>query len=366
MRRITLPTLLLLCAFQTAAAQITITRADIEAQLTRPAITATYEGQSADGLEAIVAARGTGQTWDLRGIAFEKTFQGTIRPAVLPVPGSDDPHFATANFVQANELGLEAGADSVSYTYSLLQDDAYLLLGVAGEADFDGDGQKELMKLRFRPGNRLMKLPMTMGTAWEGTTAMEMEAMGFTFTTQIEETNEVVGAGDLLTPLPGGGTRSDQALMVWTRSISISSLFPGMPEMRDTSYTVTFTTLTGVGASIELDAEGTPVGVSYSVEEMPSTGNESDELPGGVALHPAHPNPFNPQTTLPFTLEQAGAVRLEVFDVLGRRVATLVDEVRPAGDHVVQWEAGGLPSGTYVSRLTAGGQVRTRLLTLHK
>jgi hypothetical protein len=57
---------------------------------------------------------------------------------------------------------------------------------------------------------------------------------------------------------------------------------------------------------------------------------------------------------------------LRVYDVTGRRVATLVDEVRPAGDHVATWHAGGLASGVYFYRLRVDGVVHTRRLVLLK
>jgi flagellar hook assembly protein FlgD len=74
------------------------------------------------------------------------------------------------------------------------------------------------------------------------------------------------------------------------------------------------------------------------------------------------PNPFNPTTTIGFTVPAAAPVRLQVFDLRGRLVATLVDEELRAGQHEVIWtgsDASGreVPSGVYLSRLAAGGKV---------
>jgi hypothetical protein len=63
------------------------------------------------------------------------------------------------------------------------------------------------------------------------------------------------------------------------------------------------------------------------------------------------PNPFNPTTTFSFDLPEASEVRLDVYDVLGRRVATLVDASLPAGSHYTVWDASGFPSGMYFGRL---------------
>lgn len=90
------------------------------------------------------------------------------------------------------------------------------------------------------------------------------------------------------------------------------------------------------------------------------------ELPARATLHPNYPNPFNPATLIPYSLPSGGQVRIEVYDVLGRRIAILVDAVRPAGRHELTFEAGNLPSGTYVVRLQAAGATDTRILTLTK
>jgi hypothetical protein len=78
----------------------------------------------------------------------------------------------------------------------------------------------------------------------------------------------------------------------------------------------------------------------------------------------AAPNPFNPATTLRFALATAGLARLEVFDLAGRRVATLCDEVRAAGPHAVTWQPQDLGSGVYLARLTTREGTTTARLTL--
>ncbi len=83
------------------------------------------------------------------------------------------------------------------------------------------------------------------------------------------------------------------------------------------------------------------------------------------ALANAYPNPFNPSTTLQFTLREAGDVELSVFDLIGRHVRTLASGYFEAGSHDVQFEAGNLPSGTYLYRLeTATGPVSGTLILL--
>lgn len=93
---------------------------------------------------------------------------------------------------------------------------------------------------------------------------------------------------------------------------------------------------------------------------------DSGELSHTFSLTQNYPNPFNPSTEISFTLDRAGDVRLEVFDMLGRRVAVLVNEARPAGHAAVRFDAHALPSGTYFYRLESDGNVLVRPMTLIK
>jgi hypothetical protein len=105
------------------------------------------------------------------------------------------------------------------------------------------------------------------------------------------------------------------------------------------------------------------VGDPELVEEAAET------LPQPFALLPNYPNPFNPATRLVFTTPRSGVVTVELYDVAGRLVRTLVDEVRPAGRHEVLWngvdDSGrALSSGVYFARMRADGFEQTRKMTL--
>jgi hypothetical protein len=80
-------------------------------------------------------------------------------------------------------------------------------------------------------------------------------------------------------------------------------------------------------------------------------------------LHPA-PNPVGARTRLGFAVPVAGRVTLTVFDVSGRAVARLLDEVLDAGRHSVTWDAAGVASGVYYARIAAGGDRRSQKLVV--
>jgi PKD repeat protein len=93
---------------------------------------------------------------------------------------------------------------------------------------------------------------------------------------------------------------------------------------------------------------------------------QKPDFPDRVTLSQNYPNPFNPRTTIAFNLVTEAHVTLEVFNVAGQRVATLVNEMRPAGPHVVEFNASGFSSGIYVYRLVAGDVVEQKKMVLLK
>ncbi len=98
---------------------------------------------------------------------------------------------------------------------------------------------------------------------------------------------------------------------------------------------------------------------------------ETTTMPKRTALLPNYPNPFNPSTKIAFDLTGPTYVRLEIFDLAGRRVTTLVNEQTPGGRHVATWDGRDdrgrtQASGAYFYRLTAGNVMLTRPLTMLK
>ena len=89
-----------------------------------------------------------------------------------------------------------------------------------------------------------------------------------------------------------------------------------------------------------------------------------DVLPSEDELFQNYPNPFNPSTVISFDIPKESFVSLDIYNALGQEIARLVNETRPAGRYSVTFDAGNLPSGLYVSRLTAGGFSATKKMVL--
>lgn len=90
------------------------------------------------------------------------------------------------------------------------------------------------------------------------------------------------------------------------------------------------------------------------------------EMPTAYSLNQNYPNPFNPTTTISYSLPRSSFVDLRVYDLLGRNVATLVQNEQSAGTHSAVFDAKGLASGVYVYTLKAGDFTATKSLVLVK
>lgn len=94
--------------------------------------------------------------------------------------------------------------------------------------------------------------------------------------------------------------------------------------------------------------------------------NDPVTTPNKFELEQNYPNPFNPSTTIRFTIPEKSNVTLKVFDMLGREVTTLVNEVKDAGTHKVTFDASNLTSGMYLYTINAGNFTATKKMILVK
>jgi hypothetical protein len=93
---------------------------------------------------------------------------------------------------------------------------------------------------------------------------------------------------------------------------------------------------------------------------------QGNEVPGRYTLYQSYPNPFNPAALIKFDIPRTSAVKLIVFDLLGREVATLVNDELKAGKYKIDWNASSFASGVYLYKLTAGDFTETKKMILLK
>ncbi|MGA9115520.1 MAG: T9SS type A sorting domain-containing protein [Bacteroidota bacterium] len=115
----------------------------------------------------------------------------------------------------------------------------------------------------------------------------------------------------------------------------------------------------------QTDLDGT-VHYSDAVSVETVTGVAGSPLPEAFSLEQNYPNPFNPSTTIRFAVPEEASVRLEVFNLLGERLAVLLEGIVQPGYHALPFHGEGLSSGTYFLRLTAGQGSFLRKMVLAK
>ncbi|MFQ5568590.1 MAG: DUF1501 domain-containing protein [Rhodothermales bacterium] len=104
--------------------------------------------------------------------------------------------------------------------------------------------------------------------------------------------------------------------------------------------------------------------LGFVTDPATPTAVESEPIPESFKLYQNYPNPFNPSTTITYTLNRTEHVTVRIFDVQGRLIQTLVDDMQPAGSHSLAFNAGHLASGAYFYRLQTADGARTRQMTL--
>lgn len=122
------------------------------------------------------------------------------------------------------------------------------------------------------------------------------------------------------------------------------------------------------GAELTLTGYDT-AGANILITHINTSTEQLQELPTLATLDGNYPNPFTPATNIQYALSDDATVRLDITDLLGRSVTTLVDAWQAARSYIVTWDgttdSGGLaPGGVYIYRLTANGRMQTRQLTL--
>jgi hypothetical protein len=340
-------------ALQLAVAQITITVDDVSKKLT---IGNTLDNHT-DSLTTQANIGGKGSTsWDFSGLNNSSTQSLTSvslasTPFVAQFPGA----------THALQTTLTVPGTSISGTGYL-----YLILGsnLLNPGSMGGANTGlgfATLQTADSPPDVTYGLPSTLGSTWTSayteTQTIALNSVPVQTTTTTHNAKYVVDAFGPL-KIPGG------SIYDALRIKKVDSLATGK--------SVTYIFLSKSGASVQLSARdpaspdtGT-IGVRSVAWSGPTvTAVQTPEgIPSAYALLQNFPNPFNPTTVVRYEVPVAGNVQLTVYDVLGREVATLVNETEPAGIHEVRFDAVGLASGVYLYRMQAGGFVQTRSMML--
>jgi len=213
-----------------------------------------------------------------------------------------------------------------------------------------------------------------------------------------------IDSGDPLSPLDPDGTIADMGVFSFDQSIPVELVSFTAELSRDIAFLkwITATETNNSGFEIErrqdnsgwekigfVEGHGTTTEPnSYSFEDKNiSTGiylyrlkqidyNGSFEysievklevsVPSEFSLEQNYPNPFNPETKIKYSVPQASQIQIKVYDILGNKIETLVNEEKSVGTYEITWNAENLPSGVYFYQLKAGEFVQTKKMLLMK
>ncbi|MBZ0204204.1 MAG: T9SS type A sorting domain-containing protein [Ignavibacteria bacterium] len=124
-----------------------------------------------------------------------------------------------------------------------------------------------------------------------------------------------------------------------------------------------------VSTSLNYSADGVIDLIIYDDSpggNTPSVNMDDLTIPKSYELSQNYPNPFNPSTTIEYSIPNNAEVTLKIYDILGKEVATLVNEFKSTGTYIVNWNASNYSSGPYFYRLTAGDYTQTKKMFLVK
>jgi len=141
-----------------------------------------------------------------------------------------------------------------------------------------------------------------------------------------------------------------------------------------TNWTTAYTQAGAVWQDIDFTVvngcpKGWAVGTGGVISKMRTTtgiSNFNSEIPESFLLKQNFPNPFNPTTNINFSIPKTGFVSLKIYDIAGKEVADLVNEVKSAGNYIVGFNAANLPSGAYFYRIESSNFVDTKKMLLIK
>jgi hypothetical protein len=350
-----------------------------------------------DGNHLDTFDQGTSSDWGWRDLAWDGTYLyasdeyelAVIDPATgqkideLPMPTSislplralawdpETDHFWSANFgsniIEFDRTGQTLAAYANSYViYGMAWDDAsedgpWLWV-------FSQDGTPQLQISQFDPSTGTYTGVVFYAVDHSG--GDDALAGGMCFTTEWEPSLGIVFGlvqdspdmvqGYEITPFSQWLTLDPMSGILGPSEdidLTITIDFTGDGIIPDTTYQAIITIYSNSPETPEI-----PVTVVFSPQNR--VDDEDYDLPVEFSLFQNYPNPFNPSTEIKFGLPQQSDVRIEVFNILGQRVINLFDGRLPAGFHNVRWNASNSSSGIYYYKITAGGFVDIKKMTL--
>ncbi|MBI3195244.1 MAG: T9SS type A sorting domain-containing protein [Ignavibacteriae bacterium] len=356
----------------TISAQITITTSDVEGAMINTEWLSVSDSLS--GTHDLGTASSSAQSWNFSSIPLAPTAnRDTIK--YLSAAG----HLRAEEFPDADictEVSLSqsiGGGYTMTYTITFYSgatsDGGYLLGGVTRmqispppPPGFPYPADTTIL-MKFRQMG--FPLPLTLGTTHHRIDTMTSPDGEVDIT---EKWWDVNGFGSMV--FPGGTTKQVIRLVYDEIETNIDEDNKITVDPKERSIIFYALDLTSIEFEVDTTYTGGPTTVKsydYDVKTgVVGVKEVAGVIPESFELSQNYPNPFNPTTKFEFQIAQEEFVTLKVYDMLGREVATLMNQQLHPATYQASWDASTMPSGMYVYRLTAGNFVQTRKMLLTK
>ncbi len=340
-----------------AFSQISLTSSDVQSFYAPGKSWRFLENSNLSTTFNVGTTSSSAQSWTLPTITYTDTARmDNVLPSETPYASK----FPKATHAQ-RAIQISGGSTSTYYQFSRMTTDSLFSLGDALRIQRAGTDTTEST---FHIGLDMV-LPFTYGKSFTNRDSIPIAPGSYI----IRRTTDVCDAfGTVVVP---GGTF--QALRKKQTIIS-QTFYGGVQFSADTSVQFSFLTKEGYETDItpkDKNPSGSTIpitGISYVTITTTPTGiaGKSQTLPTEPFLAQNYPNPFNPTTTISYQLPAVSALTLNVYDVLGREVARLVNGVQSAGSHSINFDGSSFRSGVYFYRIQAGAYHDTKKLILVK
>ncbi len=359
-------------------AQITLTADDFRAQ-TGASFTEWYAGnghtalpEDLTALEGIIRSAGTAAVFDFSSITPILGAFSENEYIALPADSLDLPGYAGSFLDRATDVWKVSSPNIPDvFIYRRITNDSLAWLGNGLWQDTNQDDVPDAVVSRFAPAKLQAALPLALGVSWQSDIThltVVSTPLGVFEVPGVQEVHDIAvdGYGTLVThqgQYPCLRIRINQ---------TITHLDGTVEELGGWSYLTADLVQLGVFYSQLVPADPTLIDFDIQqpkfitlfgeVQDPVDTAVAAGYLPTHMLLESNFPNPFQQSTTIPFTLEAPAHVRLQVFDMLGRTVDTVLDETRAPGHHRAVWQPAGLASGLYLYRFEFDGVGAQRIM----
>ena len=355
----------LFVAFQSVvSAQITVTTSDL-ANFFEPG-TSWFVYQNEDSIETMdvgSASSSAAQTWTMPAVTFiigDSSRLDNVSPSATPYAAK----FPEASYAQ-RQIGVQPPYALEYYQYIGISSDSLYNYGLAEHYTGSNGGQTIDTTIFVMSSELIARLPIHLGDT--ASVTVDTANLGGSYI-DVTTTVDIFDAYGTLN-LPNG---SFQALRENKTELH-QYYYHGILSSQYSEPSFSWLTAEGHQLSVEADTGATSgalkiksLKVTY-VKATPATSvRKMSSFASKFNLNQNYPNPFNPSTEIRYQISQVGNVTLKVFDLLGREVATIVNEQESPGLHAVRFNGEGLASGMYIYQLRAGAYVETKRMVLMK